>query len=57
MTEWLMRKAVLGLKAVGGKGAEGRADDRWGSAEGCCGQWSWMGEKGDLGQACVPSSP
>ena len=44
MTEWLMRKGVLGLKAVGGKGvergAEGGANDRWGPGEGSYGQWS-----------------
>ena len=44
MTEWLMRKGVLGLKAVGGKGvergAEGGANDRGGPGEGSYGQWS-----------------
>lgn len=57
MTEWLMRKGVLGLKAVGGKGTEGRANDRWGPVRAAMVSGAGMGEKGDLGQACVPSSP
>lgn len=57
MTEWLMRKGVLGLKAVGGKGTEGRANDRWGPVRAAMVSGAGMGKKGDLGQACVPSSP